>query len=69
LCLDSDRLENITSVVTAMAKDTRNFAFCAHWFGEDLEAPQGIKLQALVKLIQSNTIARNVPYVLGNALV
>lgn len=67
--LDSERLQNIAFAVAALAKETRNFVFCVHWLGENLVPPQPVKLQALIQLIQSNAIGRNVPYLLGTAHV
>src|SRR5262249_29142877 len=60
--LKTEHLEGLARAVTMLAKEVRDFTFCAHWLGEEFEPPQRVKAAALVNLIRSNSVGRNTPY-------
>ena len=64
--LDPSYLKPLIAAVDLFGKEKIGFLFRALWLNETPAPPHKIKLAELKKMIESNRIKRNVPFIVGS---
>ncbi len=64
--LDPSSLKPLFAAVDLLGKEKIGFLFRALWLNETSAPPQKIKLAELKKMIESNKIKRNAPFIVGS---